>query len=233
MILLAVDTSSGDGSLALAREDGWREVAALPAAWKSATLHGELDRLLNRHGLKSRDLDAYAVASGPGAFTGLRIGLTAVKALAEVHGKPVVPVSTLEVVAAAARDSLPQTFSGELAPLLDARRGQVFAALYGAEPDAVRAIAGESVGSLQSFLDRVRANSRGDLRFCGPEPALFSREIMAAGWNESFLISTPAALAGTLARIAFRRLKRGEGVPAAAAEANYVRRSDAEMFWKG
>src|SRR3990172_1829154 len=112
MNLLAVDTSSGPGSLALARDDGWCEMISLPGEWKSTTLHAEIARLLDRHSLKSRDLDGYAVANGPGTFTGLRIGLTAVKALAEVHGKPIVTISTLEVLAAAARSTLPASFMG-------------------------------------------------------------------------------------------------------------------------
>jgi tRNA threonylcarbamoyl adenosine modification protein YeaZ len=233
MIVLAVDTSSGQGSLALANDDAWCDVVELSPEWKSTTLHDEIARLLEQRGLHSRDVGGYAVANGPGAFTGLRVGLTAVKGLAEVHGKPVVPLSTLMILAASAREHLPASFSGVLAPALDARRGQVFATLFAVEEEAMRPLCEESVGSARSFLERVRVNAPAVVRFCATERELLVREIVAAGWSESFLLSVPPALAGTLARIGLRRLKEGQGIPAAQVDASYVRPSDAELFWKG
>jgi len=233
MILLAVETCSGQGSLALARDDGWCEPVGLPAEWKSETLHIALARLLEQHGLRSAALDGYAVASGPGPFTGLRIGLTAVKALAEVHQKPIVTISTLEVVAVAARRDLPDSFAGTLVPLLDARRGQVFGAMYRVEKNLLRRLTVDSVGSLRAFLDHVHSSGSSGVRFCAPQIELFAAEIVRAGWTESSLLAVPSQLAATLARMGLERLKNGEGVSAAAAEANYVRSSDAEIFWKG
>ena len=233
MNLLAVDTSSGQGSLALARDDGWCEVVPLTAEWKSTTLHAELARLLERHGLTSRDLDGYAVANGPGAFTGLRIGLAAVKALAEVHAKRIVTISTLQVVAAAGKELLPASFSGELAALLDARRGQVFGALFRVEGPVLHQLIGDCVCPLRAFLERVRATGGADVRFCSTELDSFAVEIRSAGWSDQALLAVSPNLAGTLARIGIERLKQGRGLAAAAAEANYVRPSDAEIFWKG
>jgi len=241
MNVLAVDTSSGQGSLALGRDDGWCEVVALTAEWKSTTLHTELVRLLARCGLKSGDIDGYAVASGPGTFTGLRIGLTAVKAFAEVHGKPIVPVSTLECLAVAGRNLLPDSFSGELAALLDARRGQIFGALFRIEGQDLRPVISDCVCSLSSFLERVDDALRGtlrnaqctDVRFCATEMELFSNQIGISGWTQAAILAVPPILAGTLVRIGIERLKNGQVQSAAAAEANYVRPSDAEIFWKG
>lgn len=233
MNLLAVDTSSGQGSLALARDDGWCAVASLPGEWKSTTLHAEIARLLGRHGLKSRNLDGYAVANGPGTFTGLRIGLTAVKALAEVHGKPIITVSTLEVLAATGRDTLSAQFSGGLAALLDARRGQIFGALFRTEGSALLPVIPDCVCPLKIFLERVRAASCKELRFCARELGMFADEISQAGWNELSHVAVSPDLAGTLARMGIERLKQGMGLTAEAAEANYVRPSDAELFWKG
>ena len=233
MNLLAVDTSSGQGSLALARDDGWCEVVPLTAEWKSTTLHAELACLLERHGLTSRDLDGYAVANGPGAFTGLRIGLAAVKALAEVHAKRIVTISTLQVVAAAGKELLPASFSGELAALLDARRGQVFGALFRVEGPVLHQLIGDCVCPLRAFLERVRATGGADVRFCSTELDSFAVEIRSAGWSDQALLAVSPNLAGTLARIGIERLKQGRGLAAAAAEANYVRPSDAEIFWKG
>ena len=233
MNLLAVDTSSGQGSLALARDDGWCAVVPLTAEWKSTTLHAELACLLERHGLTSRDLDGYAVANGPGAFTGLRIGLAAVKALAEVHAKRIVTISTLEAVAEAGRELLPASFSGDLAALLDARRGQIFGALFRVEGPVLHQLIGDCVCPLRAFLERVRAIGGADVRFCSTELDSFAVEIRAAGWSDQALLAVSPNLAGTLARIGIERLKQGRGLAAAAAEANYVRPSDAEIFWKG
>ncbi len=231
--MLAVDTSSGQGSLALAREDGGCESVELPAEWTSTALHGELQRLLQRHGIKSANLDGYAVANGPGPFTGLRVGLTAVKGLAEVHGKPMVLVSTLELLAEAAREQLSPSCDGMLAPLLDARRNQVFAALYETQEDKLALVVEECVCALPLFLERVRAAAPASVRFCTTEPERFAGEIVRSGWDESALVKVAPNLAPTLARVGLRRLRQGLGVPAAQAAANYIRLSDAELFWKG
>jgi tRNA threonylcarbamoyladenosine biosynthesis protein TsaB len=239
MNLLAVDTSSGQagqanqGSLALAREGGECEMVFLPGEWKSTTLHSEIAALLGLHGLRTSDLDGYAVANGPGTFTGLRIGLAAVKALAEVHRKRIVAISTLELLAAAGRDALPASFAGGLAALLDARRGQIFGALFRVEGFNLQAVIPDCVCALKAFLERVRAADCTDVRFCATEPNRFADEITQAGWNETSCLKVDSNLAGTLARIGIERLQQGMGVAPEAAAANYVRASDAELFWKG
>jgi tRNA threonylcarbamoyladenosine biosynthesis protein TsaB len=205
----------------------------LPDAWRSATLHVEIAGLLCRNGLKTSQLDGYAVASGPGTFTGLRIGLTAVKALAEVHRKLVVPVSSLELLAVAARNTLPSSFSGSIAALLDARRGQIFGALFHVQGSALVPLIPDCVCSLQQFLERVRASNPQDARFCATEPETFEEQLQASGWGGHGLLTISPALAGTLAQIGLERLRLGEGVSPEAAGANYVRPSDAELFWKG
>src|SRR5580704_9525846 len=104
MLLLAVDTSGKHGSIALTRcgPDGdcdVIEVAPLPGGTFSAELVPQIATLLDRHGFSKTDLGGFAVVSGPGSFTGLRIGLAVIKALAEVLAKPVVAVSLLEALA--------------------------------------------------------------------------------------------------------------------------------------
>ena len=106
MLLLAIDTSGKQSSIALARagersanvnEVELIEVAPLVGGTFSAQLVPQISQLLCKHGFGTHDIGAFAVASGPGSFTGLRIGLAAVKALAEVSGKPITAVSLLEV----------------------------------------------------------------------------------------------------------------------------------------
>ena len=126
MIVLALDTSTARGSLALV-EEGRDPVEAYltPGTTHSKTLLPEIDRLLSGRGLTPAGLDLIAVGLGPGSFTGLRIGLAAAKGLAWAAGKPLIGVPTL--------DALAQGYSGEavqVCPLLDARKGQFYTALY-------------------------------------------------------------------------------------------------------
>jgi tRNA threonylcarbamoyladenosine biosynthesis protein TsaB len=254
MNILAVDTCLEPGSLALSWEDASTsddsregrepDVVALPPGWRSVALHEEVRHLLARHGLTTANIDLYAVTAGPGAFTGVRLGLTAVKGLAEVHGKPIIPVSTLEALAVSAcasqaRHSSRLTCHGSLAPVLDARRGQVFAAIYKLAPtesDCLLPIFPESVCSLRSFLVQIKASGVGmekeKLRFCVTDDALLLPAIEEFGWVQGSLIIVSPQLAGIVARVAAARFRQGKGIGALAADANYVRASDAELFWK-
>jgi len=264
MNVLAVDTCLQPGSVALLRthdspsaapQEGWKlEVIPLPPGWRSVALHAEIARVLACHSLSVAGIDLYAVTAGPGAFTGVRLGLTAVKGLAEVHNKPVVPVSTLEALAAKGSDqwqvtsdtnelSRPESLITFFAPILDARRGQVFAAVYRAETaeesaeaerTQLRLVIPETVCSLRAFLDQVEAAGLKDVQFClADESVLLELQGMQeAGWRSGSLVRVSPHLAGTVAQIAFARFRRGQGITALAADSNYIRASDAELFWK-
>jgi len=232
MRILAVDTCTEPGSLALLLEGGVLDMEELPSGWHSTTLHEKVLRLLGRHGLTSREISGYGVTAGPGAFTGVRIGLTAVKGLAEAHGKPMVSLSTLETLAAAAQAVRKDRSPAVWAPLLDARRGQIFGAVYRLEGEQSSPAIREQVCPLNHFLEQVKAAGWNDLRFCGMDREPFWKEVREAGWNGDSVIELPPRLAGALAQITLRRLEAGRGIPALAAEANYVRASDAELFWK-
>ena len=129
MLLLAADTSGKNGSIALAQcEPGGAcdvlEVSPLQGGTFSAQLIPQIAALLARHGFSKKDIGGFAVASGPGSFTGLRVGLAGIKALAEVTGKPIAAVSLLEAVASMSRSH------GKLTPVLDAGRREVYFAEY-------------------------------------------------------------------------------------------------------
>jgi tRNA threonylcarbamoyladenosine biosynthesis protein TsaB len=209
MLILAVDTAAEIGSIALVDDDHTVAQARLLApAGFAQTLFGELETLLESQRVRLADIDLYAAASGPGSFTGVRVGLAAIKGLAEVAGKPAFGISNLAALA--------EFGSADLrAPLIDARRGEVFAALldrHGAE------IIPPSVQTFPAFLARV-----GDRTV----------EYISAGFDPGLPFTTaPAELAGMIARLAIRRFLEGEFCDPAAIEANYVRRSDAEIFWK-
>src|SRR4029077_11280339 len=126
MLVLGVDTSGKNGSIALVRlEQGTPrtlEVVPLEGGTFSAQLVPQISELLQSHRLTKRDIDAFAVVSGPGSFTGLRVGLAAIKALAEILQKPIAAVSLLEAVA-----QISGSEGGVLAAL-DAGRGEVYVA---------------------------------------------------------------------------------------------------------
>src|SRR6266571_2036950 len=129
MLLLAIDTSGRLGSIALARghEDGSCdviEVVPLAGGTFSAQLVPQVAAFLSKHGFTKYDIDAFAVASGPGSFTGLRVGLAAIKALAEILGKPIAAVSLLEAVSAAGQSH------GRVMATLEAGRGEVYVGEY-------------------------------------------------------------------------------------------------------
>jgi tRNA threonylcarbamoyladenosine biosynthesis protein TsaB len=211
-LILAVDTTREYGSLALARGSELIGVMGLHSVTGfSTTLFGHMQELLAGHGVTLREIDCFAAASGPGSFTGVRVGLSAVKGLAEALGKPAVAVSNLEAVA--------RFGSGWLrAPLLDARRGDVYGGLY---DDAGRPVAGELVAKLDVW--------RGTL----PEGVTYiSPDDFAAALPHVPFVRAPQALAGVVAQIAAERYARGEALDPVALDANYVRRSDAELFWK-
>src|SRR6266513_756413 len=111
MLLLAVDTSGKNGSMALARVTAGGntveivEEVALAGGTFSAQLVPQTASLHEKHGYSKGDLTGFAVVSGPGSFTGLRVGLAAIKAMAEILRKPIAAVSLLEAVARGATEA--------------------------------------------------------------------------------------------------------------------------------
>ncbi len=216
--LLSVDATGEYGSIALVRERGVIEEVTIHAPDGFAhVLFGEMEQLLARHGLTFDQLDGFASASGPGSFTGVRVGLTAVKGLAEAAGRKVVAVSNLRALAYYGSRPL-------RAVVIDARRGEVYGAVYDA---ALQLVRGEVVAPLPAWLASLPA---GDLEFItqgfplGPQG--FPLGITAP------IIEAPRALAGAVGRIALGDFQRGAAVDPADIDANYVRRSDAELLWK-
>jgi tRNA threonylcarbamoyladenosine biosynthesis protein TsaB len=206
--ILAIDTTSDQGSIALADAD--RVIEEVPLESLDGYAHILFDAirdLLRRHGLRLNQLDAFASAAGPGAFTGVRVGLTAAKGLAEANDRKVVAVSNLEALAWFGTRPL-------RAPVMDARRGQVFGAVYDA---ALRSVQEEVVTELDPWLAQLPP---GDL------------EIITTLALPIPVTRPPQSLAAAVARIAVLRFGAGQAKDPAEIDANYVRRSDAELLWK-
>ena len=219
-LILAADATHEFGGLALTRGEELLEELPLHAPSGFAhVLFGHLPALLERHGVQIADIDCFAAASGPGSFTGVRVGLAFVKGLAEALGKPAAAVSNLRAMASFGSSPL-------RASVLDARRGEIYGAVYDA---AGRVVSPEVVMQLASWIDRL---PEGELEFVSADPALPGAALAGTRFEGARVVTAPRAMAGAVAKIALAALLRGEAGDPAALDANYVRRSDAELFWK-
>ena len=206
-LILAIDTTGEHGSIALMRgRELIEEVAMHAPGGFSQILFTGLERLFARHGIKTADVACFAAASGPGSFTGVRVGLACVKGLAEAAGRPAVAVSNLEALAHCGTAPL-------RGAVIDARRGDIYGAVY---DDAGRMVSPEIVSRLDTWLATLPA---------GVEQFVSADPLPLPG-----LVPAPLSLAHIIAAIAFYRLMRGEAGDPASLDANYVRRSDAEIF---
>jgi tRNA threonylcarbamoyladenosine biosynthesis protein TsaB len=238
MLILAIDTSSRTGSAALLRDSQvLAEISGYEETLYSNRLFRDIDLLQSKANFRLCQIDLFAVAAGPGSFTGLRVGLTAVKAWAEVHGKPIAVVSGLQAIAA---ESLLDLACGAanvplIAPFLDARRGQIFAAIYqkSSAEEAMLELAGdESILSPDEFLQLVKGTSPQKAVLASPTPAALPVERIEQILPGARVVQVSAALAPAIGRLGFARAKRGDLVDALRLDANYLRRSDAESAWK-
>lgn len=210
-LILSLDTTQPTGSIALARDGRLleeREIIATEGF--SGIIYPEISALLERNSVKLPEIGAYAAAAGPGSFTGVRIGLTVAKGLAEMHGKQVVAVSNLRAIAFLAREKVPAPYC----PIIDVRRGEVAAAVYGAELDMLMPPVSAEPPDITA-----RAAQFGTVSYCGADaPAFFPGST-----------ATSRCLAGAMALLASRDFDAGLGLDPAAADAEYVRRADIRM----
>lgn len=213
MLTLALDTANRRGGFALIRDGIVLASRAVEAPDGFAgVVYSEIESLLTGQGLAIPDVDVWAPAAGPGSFTGVRIGLTAAKALAEICAKPIVPVGNLEALAFAA--------SGELrAALLDARRGQVFSALYDSQ---LTPLIDPAVGSWENF--QAALGSRLPI-LATTEEDLFAPEglVGANGRGQAHIVEI---LAEPIALLAEQRALRGQTTSPEQVEPVYIRRPD-------
>ncbi len=222
MLILAVDTSGREGSVALARGDANAfdvlELVLIAGGTYSAQLIPSIDGVLKRQGLDKTAIDGFAVASGPGSFTGLRVGIAAVKGLAEILRKPIASVSVLEAIA------LSTHVEGRVIAATDAARKEVYTGEYevrGGTAECAR----ESLMSQRDFLHLLDANPAAHLITPDMDVAELAKFHMHVAQ-----IDRPKA--NDYARIGLQMILTGKTVPAEALEANYIRRSDAEIFSK-
>lgn len=223
MLLLAIDTSGKQGSIALALAgdrsgDGDDieviEIAPLTGGTFSAQLIPQVAELLSSNGFTKDAIGAFAVVSGPGSFTGLRIGLAAAKALAEALDKPIAALSLLEVCA------FTGGAKGKVMAALDAGRSDVYVGQFEIPAVSVQTPR-ENILTRSEFI----AQAKGWI-VVTPDSVL-SDAVAGAGLSVSMLAPLSAS---DVARLGWRKILSGETLTAEQLEANYIRRTDAEML---
>ncbi len=244
MWTIALDTTTRSGSVALARDerviDEFQSDAALSHAER---LPSDLRVVLDRAGVTLGDVDVFAVATGPGSFTGLRIGIATMQGLAFAHDKPLIGISGLEALAEVARPRSPR-----IATWVDAWRGEVYAALFEEGREVIPPLVDTPESVLKAIWGREsfnedtsrasgrpgEASSLNDSRphyiFVGGGADTYRDLIVTttAGWGRLADPITPS-LAGTIATMAARLAAAGHRPKPHAVRPLYVRRPDAEL----
>jgi tRNA threonylcarbamoyladenosine biosynthesis protein TsaB len=233
MRVLALDTTTRGGSVALVEDDRViEERAGDPASTHAERLPREIHELLKDCGVGSADVDLFAVASGPGSFTGLRVGIATMQGLAFVHRRQIAPISALEALA-----HIASTGAGEgalVAAWMDAHRRDVFSALYRVgsgppfHPGRVIEVEGPQVGDPEATLERWDGIVRGaPITFVG-DGADGGAEAIRGRHPGARIVAHPL-LAGAIGRLAAALPAAGGPMDPAGVRPLYVRRPDAEI----
>jgi len=232
MILLAIDTCDSRGSVAVLRDAGVLKVVVHESTEDySSWLLPAVDEVLAGSNAKMEQVDAYAAAAGPGSFTGVRVGLTAVKAWVEVYGKPVVAVSLLESLASEALEA-----TSWVAAFFNAQREQVFGAIYQRTGKGLARVGEEMVIGPGKFVETVAELARGEkVSWVSMDAGCVELEVAwkARELRGEKVESVSSVRAPMIGRLGLAAMAEGRFTDALALDANYVRRPDAEIFWKG
>ena len=220
MLLLAADTSGKHGTIALARcgpDNACSVIEVLPleGGTFSAQLVPRIAALLAKHGFSKADVGGFAVVSGPGSFTGVRVGLAAIKALAEVLEKPIAAVSLLEAVAVSSGSQ------GRVVAVLDAGRGEVYAGEYDVDGDDVRVLQ-ERLLTRAKLLEAAK----------GSTVVTSDRSLTEAARGAGLPVAEiELPRSDVVARLGWKKIRAGRVVSPEALDANYLR-SSSELFSK-
>jgi tRNA threonylcarbamoyl adenosine modification protein YeaZ len=232
VIVLGIDTCDSRGSVALLQNGDVLKVIAHDSGEDySSWLLPAVEVCLGGGGVSMRDVDAYAVAAGPGSFTGVRVGLTTVKAWAEVYGKRIAPISRLEAMAAEAGPGTPW-----VAAFANAHRGQVYGAVYQRAGMSLVRLGEEMVIAPGRFVEAAveQATNEGISWVSTDAECVAGEGAWKARGNRGEKIESVSPVrAPMIARLGLAALAEARFTDALALDANYVRRSDAEIFWKG
>ena len=228
MLLLSLDTTTRAASCAVAR-DGvvLNEEPIDPARQLALQLPGALRDILDLSAIALEDVDAFAVATGPGSFTGLRIGIATMQGLAFGEGKPLIGISGLTALRAVAS---PAFLGSRIAAWVDAWRGDVYAVLFEDGRQVGEPIVARPDQLLATLAMASRDLHANDITFIGDGAETY-RDLIVSRLGGAARIADPAAplLAGVIAVLATIEFTKGHRPPPHAIRPLYVRRPDAEL----
>jgi tRNA threonylcarbamoyladenosine biosynthesis protein TsaB len=223
MLVLALDTTTRGGSAALVHGEALLDCEMGEAhLTHGERLPGDLVRLLDRNNVRLAEIELFAVATGPGSFTGLRIGIATMQGLALVNGRGLVGVSALDALNAALRKRERElVFAGVL---MDAHRGEVYSALY----RAAERLDGPSVEAPAETLERWKSDIREPITLVG-DGALVNAELIAHAMPNASILPEVPPLAPAIAALAQQSAAGSAPIAPEAIRPLYVRRPDAEL----
>lgn len=219
MLIFGIDTCCQAATSAI--YDGEKLLAQTVINHKkthSQKIMPQVDQLFALSELSVSDIDAFAAAVGPGSFTGVRIGVATVKGMAQALNKPCIPVSTLEALAFPL-----SSFQGLVCPILDARRGQVYNAIF----ENGKRICPDRALALSELLSEIKGKR---VIFMGDGIFPYRDEILSVIPDAQFAPEVIAMnLAGSVCQVAYEKYLKGEAVSANELVPSYVRLSQAEQ----
>ena len=223
MRILSVDTSTAACSVVLSEDGKLKgEINTESEETHSVRLLPGIDTLLRSCGCNIKNIDAFAVVCGPGSFTGVRIGLTTIKGLAESLSKPTVQVTAFEAWV----EKFPRQ-QGILVPVIDARRGEVYSAVFSRNGEVTELL---SPGTVEKVPELLASITHAQACFVGGGAAAYRDLIVARpGWQ---VLAGDLFLGRAVSRIAFRRAEEKTFLTAGELQAYYLRKPDAELKWK-
>jgi len=223
MRILALDTTTGSSSVALLENTRLlAEINAESALTHSARLLRAVDYLLKKNSLQIQDMDGFAVAAGPGSFTGIRIGLSTVKAFAFASRKSVAPVSSLAALALKLRETQGRLFC----PFLDAKKGEVYTALFETQDGDLKEVIREGAYGPDAFLAGLPTHRV--IHFIGNGVDVYRDKVLAYLKDKARFSVRSLFIGHEVGLLGYDILKKGRGVSGEALEPLYYRKSQAE-----
>jgi tRNA threonylcarbamoyladenosine biosynthesis protein TsaB len=226
MLVLGIETATRTGGVAVVSDAGvLAEYTLNIEVTHSERLMATVDRVLSDMGIALRNIEGIAVSVGPGSFTGLRIGISTVKGMACTTGLPVAAVPTLKALAW----NLPGA-GQPVCPLLDAKKKEVYAAVYRYQDGMLRQVMADSVVPLAGLAGGIA----GPTVFTGEGSVLFRQELQGL-FGERALFAPRSAVApsaASVAEIGMLMLLAGDRTELDSLAPTYLRRPEAEVAWE-
>lgn len=221
MHILGIDTATKHGGVALSWDQELIGLIMMKTPFQySQTILDLVDFMLNQHKLKLREIDYLAVVTGPGSFTGLRVGLATVKGFAQVLDKPIIGISTLKTLAYCFRHD-----NSCLVPMIDAGRDQIYGAVFRVTDSGLEIEGDEQVLPPSQWLEMLPSDN---CTFIGDGSARY-RDLILATKQNSEILETERPIIGELCGLARLDIEAGNTVSAQELKANYIRPTDAEL----